>query len=166
MILLIDTCFWSHAKQLHDAKILDPRECIAAFRWGYTIAVQEEIQHFKLDDFVHADKAIMFPVSAGERQNTIKHAPSIAELDDADQELIIACRREGGLILSDDGEFLMECGALDLPAISLPVFLLKLAENGHVDKRSVVRCLKFWEEHHRFKLKQLARWKKELQSIR
>ncbi len=166
MILLTDTCFWSHAKQLHDAKVLDMREHIAAFRWGYTLAVQKEIKHFELDDFVRADRAIMFPVSAGERQNARTQAPSITELDDADQELIIACRRERGLILSDDGEFLMECAALDLPAISLPVLLLKLVENGTMDKRTVARCFKFWEDNHRFKLKQLARWKKELQSIR
>jgi hypothetical protein len=165
MILLIDTCFWSHTKHLHDANVLDIREYIVAFRWGYTLAVQKEIEHFELDDFIHADMAIMFPVSVDERQHAFKQAPSITELDDADQELIIACRRESGLILSDDGEFLMECAALGLPAISLPVFLLKLVQNGDMDKRTVSRCLKFWEEHHRFKLKQLARWKKELQSI-
>jgi hypothetical protein len=165
MIILIDACFWSHSKQLFDANILDIRKYILAFRWGYTLAVQQEIEHFELDDFIRADNAIMFPVSASERQHTFKLAPSITELDDADQELIIACRRERGLILSDDGEFLMECAALGLPTISLPVFLLKLVENGDMDKRTVSRCLKFWEENHRFKLKQLAWWKKELQSI-
>ncbi|NMC07277.1 MAG: hypothetical protein GYA24_18815 [Candidatus Lokiarchaeota archaeon] len=165
MILLIDTCFWSHAKDLHDGGIIDIRQELGAFRWGYSPAVQKEIQHFKLGDFARADKAIVFPVSKEERQALAKHSPAAASLDDADQELIIACQREHGLILSDDGEFLMECAAMGVPAISLPVFLLRLVETRVMDKRSASRCLKYWEEQSLVKKKQLARWRKELQGI-
>jgi len=166
LILLTDTCFWSHAKSLHDGGILDARVYLATFRWGYTPAVQKEIKHFKLDDYARADTAIVFPVSKDERQAFAKQSPAATDLDDADQELIITCQREQGLILSDDGEFLMECAAIGVRAISLPVFFLKLVESGDLDKRSVARCLKFWEDQHRFKLKQLARWRKGLQEIK
>lgn len=165
MILLIDTCFWSHAKDLHDGGIIDTREFLDTFRWGYSPAVQKEIQHFKLGDFARADKAIVFPVSTEERKVFEKRSPTAASLDDADQELIIASQREHGMILSDDGEFLMECAAMNVPAISLPVFLLRLVEQGSMDKRSVARCLKFWEDQNRYKKKQIARWRKELQGI-
>jgi hypothetical protein len=166
LILLTDTCFWSHTKSLHDGGILDAREYVDTFRWGYTPAVQKEIRHFQLDDFARADKAIVFPVSKEERQALAKRSPSAAELDDADQELIITCQREQGIIISDDSEFLMECASLGVQAISLPVFFLKLVEAGEIDKRSVARCFKFWEDQRRYKVKQLARWRKELQEIR
>jgi hypothetical protein len=166
VVLLIDTCFWSHAKSLHEGGILDARKYLDAFRWGYTPAVQKEVRHFQLDDFARADKAIVFPVSKEEFQALVNRSPTAAELDDADQELIITCKREHGMILSDDGEFLMECAAIGVQAISLPVFLLKLVEAGGIDKRSVARCIKFWDDQHRYKHKQLARWRKELQEIR
>jgi hypothetical protein len=166
LIILIDTCFWSHAKGLHDGGIIDARRYLDAFRWGYTPAVQKEIRHFHLDDFARADKAIIFPASKEERQALAKRSPTAADLDDADQERIITCQREQGLILSDDGEFLMECASMGVQAFSLPVFLLRLVEAGVIDKRSVARCFKFWEDQHRYKAKQIARWKKELQEIK
>ena len=66
MIILTDTCFWSHSKEIHDAGILDIREILYDYRWGYTPSIQEEINHWKLDDYIKDDVAIMFPVSDDE----------------------------------------------------------------------------------------------------
>ena len=166
MIILTDTCFWSHSKEIHDAGILDIREILLEYRWGYTPSVQEEINYWGLDDFIKESIAIMFPVSQKEIQSLTSQDPLLESLDQADQELLIACRRESGLILSDDGELLMEATAAVLPALSLPVFILKNTEEGTIEKRMMARCLKLWEDKHRYKKKQISRWGKELQEIR
>ncbi len=165
MLLLTDTCFWSHAEELNRNDVWDIRTILFSFRICTTGAVKAEILHFHLEDFVPLDRIFLVPVS---RQDFRTYSGLLPDLGPADQSLIIASRKnvqENPIILTDDGELLTELIQTKLAGMGLPVFLLQLIRIGLVKKNIGAKCLRFWEKVGRYKKSDLAKWKKELQSI-
>lgn len=165
MILLADTCFLSHMRDLAEDHIYDFHELWASFRWGITLAIQNEVEHFNIFDFFSKAEAYIVPVSNNEIANTLTRYPILTHFDRADQSLITVALREDGIILTDDGDLLMECIAMGLQAMSLPVFCLDLVKSDLLSKTECYHLLKFWEIHHRYAKKDLNRWKKQLQLL-
>ena len=108
MLLLIDTCFSNHVRELHVVEFIDLRIILNDFRWGYTPSVLEEIEYYDLGTFIDKDNAILLQVPPSEINDRIQEDHLFSSFDRADQELFCACRREDALLLSDDGELLME----------------------------------------------------------
>jgi hypothetical protein len=166
VLLLIDTCFWNHSKEVHEAGIWDFREMLPRFRWGYTSAVLEEIKHHKLDSFVPVGRAMLIPATADEIDSLKRFDPVLSEFDFADQSLLVAGRREQGLVLTDDGPLELECIALDIATFRLPGFMLKLVQDGLLIKTIFNRCLRLWEETGRYRKGDMKKWHAALQRIK
>ncbi|MHA1648404.1 MAG: hypothetical protein ACTSVL_12615 [Promethearchaeota archaeon] len=165
MIIFIDTCFWSHSYELFKEKIFDIRKVIENYRWGLTQSVIREIKHFKLDKFVPIDHAFIVPLSKSLIDKKLSMNLTFKEFDKADQSLLIVGMQNSGIILTDDGNLLLECIAMKISAMRLPVFLLKLVEEGKVSKTIFYRCLRFWEKYGNYLKKDLKNWKKDLQQL-
>ncbi|MEX2717242.1 MAG: hypothetical protein Q6353_004975 [Candidatus Sigynarchaeum springense] len=166
ILLLIDTCFWNHCKEVQEAGIWDARDLLPKFRWGYTSAILEEIKHHKLDDFVPVDRAMLVPANADEIDTLKRFDPVISEFDLADQSLLVAGRRERGLVLTDDGPLELECMALDIATFRLPTFMLKLIQDGLLNKTIFNRCWRLWDEARRYRKVDLKKWHAALQLIK
>ncbi len=142
-----------------------PDEILFSFRICTTDAVKEEIINFKLGKFVPLDRIFIIPVST---QDFLKHSNNLPNIDKADQSLIIAARKnpnEKPIILSDDGELILEIIQTGMLGMRLPVFILMLIKWGLVNKNLGAKCLRFWEKVGRFKKKELIKWKNELKMI-
>jgi hypothetical protein len=166
VLLLIDTCFWNHSKEVQEAGIWDLRDLLPKFRWGYTNAVLEEIQHHKLDSFVPVGRAMLIPANADEIDSLKRFDPVLSEFDLADQSLLVAGRREQGLVLTDDGPLELECIALGIATFRLPGFMLKLIQDDLLKKTVFNRCLRLWEEAGRYRKIDMKKWYAALQSIK
>ncbi len=152
-------------RDISEAKIYDFCELWSKFRWGITPDIQEELDHFKVFEFFPITSAYIIPVSNNEIATTLANHPILRNFDQADQSLIIAAIREDGIILTDDGDLLMECIALGLHAMSLPVFCIGLVKSELLSKTECYHLLMFWETHHRYAKKDLKRWKKQWQVL-
>ncbi|NMC05827.1 MAG: hypothetical protein GYA24_11475 [Candidatus Lokiarchaeota archaeon] len=165
MLLLIDTCFWNHCKEIQEAHVWDFRDLLPRFRWGYTSAVLEEIKHYYLDNFVPVDNAMLVPASSNEIDSLKRFDPVISEFDLADQSLLVAGRRERGLVLTDDGPLELECMALDITTFRLPGFMLKLIQDDLLEKTIFNRCWRLWEKTGRYRKVDLKKWHAVVQEI-
>ena len=165
MIFLIDTCFWSHIKDLYDSNIIDLYPIINQFKWGLTEEIKKEIMHFRLDQYIHLNDAYSIPVSKTELENYQKIYFPIKNFDIADQTLIIAGKRDNLTVLTDDGALYMECLAQKIDSFLLPNFSIILVKYGDLEKNSMFKMLRFWEKTKRYSKLQLKRWKSLLQSI-
>ena len=61
MLLLIDTCFWKHAFDLFNRRLVDIRPIRLKQTIGLTKSIIEEIIHFKLDKFVPLNAVSIIP---------------------------------------------------------------------------------------------------------
>jgi rRNA-processing protein FCF1 len=165
MILLADTCFLSHMRNLSEDHIYDFHELWVNFRWGITPDIQKELEHFNIFDFFSKHDAYIIPVSNKEIANTLTRYPLLTHFDRADQSLITVALREDCIILTDDGDLLIECITMGIQAMSLPVFCLDLVKNELLSKTECYHLLKFWENHHSYTKKDLKQWKKTLQLL-
>ncbi|MHA1265886.1 MAG: hypothetical protein ACTSRS_11710 [Candidatus Helarchaeota archaeon] len=165
MILLADTCFLSHIRLLVLSNIYDFRNIWAKFRWGITPDIQKELKYFNLFEFFPKFDAYIIPITNEEISNVCSQFPTLRHFDRADISLIVAALREDALILTDDGELLMECMTNGIPAMSLPVFCLSLVKNNMLSKTECYQLLKFWETHHHYTQKELKRWKNQLRVL-
>ncbi|MHA1651508.1 MAG: hypothetical protein ACTSYB_15060 [Candidatus Helarchaeota archaeon] len=166
MILLADTCFLSHIRLLAEDNIYDFRKLWTKFRWGITSDIQKELKHFNLFAFF-ANKLYIYiiPISNDEISDLCIQFPTLTHFDRADQSLIAVALREDAIILTDDGDLLMECITIGISAMSLPVFCLNLVKNNLMSKTECYHLLKFWEVHHHYTQKELKRWKNQLRLL-
>ena len=166
MIAYTDTCFWSHTKEIYDSLSLDIRLLLSEFKWGMTNAVEQEIIYHKLDKFLPNDQMLKIPITESEIDHFIGKYPSLSEFDLADQTLIVVGKRDEGIILTDDGDLFVQCQIFNIKALLLPQFLLFLVQNGNLKKTEVYRCIRFWEQKHRYKVRDLKKWSKILSEIK
>jgi len=165
VILFADTCFLSHMQDITEAQIYDFRGLWSQFRWGITPDIEKELDHYNIFDFFPKIDAYIIPVNANEIANTFNRYPTLSHFDRADQSLITAAIQENGIVLTDDGDLLIECITIGIRAMSLPVFCLDLVKTELLSKREYYQLLVFWETHHRYAKKDLRRWKKQLQIL-
>jgi hypothetical protein len=166
MLLLIDACFWSHCRELHDAKIWDLRDILQSFSWGYTKQVFQEINDHQLDDYVPDNAGMIIEVRKVEMEQLYAMDPIAATFDEADQSLIVIGKREDGLVLTDDWVLAEECKGLNVSALRLPEFMLNLVAIGIIEKTILYRALRFWDSKGRFQTKEIRRLKKFLQALK
>jgi predicted nuclease of predicted toxin-antitoxin system len=152
-------------KDITESQIYDFRQLWGKFRWGITPDIQRELDHHKIFDFFPLSDAYIIPATNSEIEHNINQFPTLSHFDRADQSIITAAIRENGIILTDDGDLLIECITLGIHAMSLPVFCLDLVKNSELSKRECYHLLIFWETHHRYAKKDLKRWKTQLQSL-
>ena len=126
MLLFIDTCFWSHARELAEVNVLDLRPYLHQFRVGVTEKTWMEITHFHLEEFVAKADLYVVPLTDRELDQNRAKFPTLQGLDNADQTLIITALRDQGVILTDDGDMLLEAQALGIRVVRLPMFCLDL----------------------------------------
>lgn len=165
MLLLADTCFLNHMRDIAEAKVYDFSEIWAKFRWGITPDIVKELDYYNIFEFFPKTNAYIIPIGDDEITNTLTQYPILSHFDQADQSLITAAIQENSIILTDDGDLLMECITMGLLAMSLPVFCLDLVKSELLTKRECYQLLIFWETHHRYAKKDLKRWKKSLQIL-
>ncbi len=165
MIVLIDTCFWLHIKEVYDEVHLDLRFSLRNFKWGYTNKVKEEYGNYHLQNFVPIDEGFQVPISEQEMRLFQEQFPFIQQYDLPDQTLALCTHRDKSILLTDDGGLLMEIEELGLQGFLLPTFSLLMVEAGVMTKNSFAKMLKFWEKMGSYSLKHLKRWKHELQKI-
>ena len=90
-------------------------------------------------------------------------------MDLADQSIWIAGymdKKNEYLILTDDGELLLECQISNINAMRLPSFLIFLCKSDILSKNQVIKCIKYWEKKGRFGKKDLKKWREELLKLR
>jgi len=165
VILLPDTCFLSHIRLLAEDNIYDFRKLWTKFRWGITPDIQKELKHFNLFAFFPKFDPYIIPISNDEISDLCIQFPTLTHFDRADQSLIAVALREDAIILTDDGDLLMECITIGITAMSLPVFCLNLVKNNLMSKTECYHLLKFWELHHHYTKKELKRWKNQLRLL-
>ena len=152
-------------QDITEAQIFDFRQLWVKFRWGITTDIQKESDHFKILDFFPRVDAYLIPVNSSEIDIILNQFPTLSHFDRADQSLLTAAIREKGIVLTDDGDLLIECITLGIHAMSLPVFCLDLVKSGELSKREYYHLHVFWETHHRYAKKDLKRWKTQLQHL-
>jgi hypothetical protein len=163
--LIIDTCFWSHVKELFDSEKIDLRPVILQFNWEITEAIKKEIKNLKVDKFAPIIDAHIFPISNSELDHLLQKYPTVDHFDVADQTIILIGMREKPIISTDDGELLLECQALDLQAFRLPIFMLNLVRAGIIEKKVINSAIRYWIKSGSYKVTQLNQLKKELQKL-
>jgi rRNA-processing protein FCF1 len=166
MIFLTDTCFWKHIEEIHLHKKIDLRPSISLYKWGITLSVKQELTHFEIEEFLKIDEAFLIPVSDKEIKKYQQQYPFFIEYDIADQTLMVVAIRDRCPILTDDRSLFRAARSIGIEALLLPHFCLFLIKEGQISKRDVAQIIKFWEESKRFKLKELKKFKAELQAIR
>ena len=166
MLFLVDTCFWKHIQDVFLETTIDLRLVFQRFRWGTTFLVVKELHNYHLDAFFPHQDHYLIPVSSEELSQSLKTLPFLREFDQADQSLIVAALRDHHPILTDDHSLFRTGLSLGIEIMLLPHFSLFLVRAGEIDKRTVSRLLKFWEQHESFKKKELNEFKNELQQIR
>jgi hypothetical protein len=166
MMLITDTCFWMHLRELHEGLSVDLRPVLNRVRWGITADVKEEIKERRAADFIPEGQGFLIPVSDDEMKAISKRSPTITQLDLADQTLIVVATRDHGIVLTDDGGLYIECQGLGIDVLMLPQLCINLARSGQLDKNEVYKMLRFWEQKGRFPKKFIKELKSELQAIR
>ena len=162
MIFLTDTCFWSHVQVLYQETSIDLRENIKQYHWGFSRKVEQEIVHYKLNQFIPFHDAHIIPISAIEwHQFKLKYS-FLEELDIQDQSLLLIALRDRCHILTDDGSLYIEAKALHLSCFLLPLFMLNQVCSGFLSKREFNRSLRFWESKHLYALRDIKKWKSAL----
>jgi len=165
MLLLMDTCAWSHSEILETEHIFDIRPFLGKFRVGATEEILKELKYYRLHIFVSLQDLFLVPLSSSEWEQALQKYPTLEALDKADQSLVIAALRDKSLLVTDDGDLFLESQALGVDIFRLPAFLLKLARQVNLSKTTVYKCLRFWEERGSYKKRDISRWKTDLQSI-
>jgi hypothetical protein len=166
MMLITDTCFWMHLREIHEGLGVDLRLVLNKVRWGLTDEVKEEIKERRAADFIPEGQGFLIPVSDDEMEAFCKRSPTIKQFDLADQTLIVVATRDHGIVLTDDGGLYIECQGLGIDVLMLPQLCINLARNGQLDKNDVYKMLRFWEQKGRFPKKFIKELKSELQAIR
>ena len=166
MIFLTDTCFWRHFRDIQDDIDIDLRPFVFRVQWGLTNEVLLELNRFQIPQEYLQREYMLVPVSPNELSKTRQKYDFLKDFDEADQTLFISGLRDGNIILTDDRELYRACLSIGIKTLLLPQFCLSLVKEGVMDKRSVNRIIRHWETRKRFKKKELARIKQELQEIR
>ncbi len=166
MMLITDTCFWMHVREIHEGLGFDLRPVLNKVRWGLTAEVKEEIKERRAVDFIPEGQGFLIPVSNDELEGFSRRSPTIKEFDLADQTLIVVATRDRGIVLTDDGGLYIECQGLGIDVLMLPQLCVSLARSGQLDKNDVYKMLRFWEQKGRFPKQFIKELKVDLQAIR
>ena len=145
---------------------LDLRPIVSLYKWGITVAVEEELVHFRVEKFIKLEDAFMIPISEKELEYYRQKYSFFTEYDLADQTLMAASIRDKCPLLTDDRSQYRTARSIGVDAMLLPHFCLLLVRDGNIDKRSVRQMIKFWEKTKKFKVRTLKMVKAELQAIR
>jgi hypothetical protein len=164
--MLCDTCFLIHTRELCEIGKIDFRPILSQFRLGITDYLLTEFEHFEVLDFFQANQFNKVPISESDILKFLHSHPFLDNLDRADQSLLLEAKNTSNIILSDDGELILEARALNIDCYMLPQFGLSLVRNSLISKNILSKALKFWENVHRYALKDLKNWSRELQEIR
>jgi len=164
-MFIIDTCFWNHIRELFETIEIDLRPLIQQLNWGFTDALMKEYQNYELDKFISLESGVMFPITERTFSDILQKNPTIKELDLSDQTIYVSAIRLDLIVLSDDGELIMECLGTNIKAFRLPSFMLFLAESGKIKKKEVKQALNFWKLHNLYKLSELKKWETYLMKI-
>ena len=100
MLIITDTCFWTHSIRLFNAKILDVRLLLLEFDLLTTNRVLEEIENYRLGHFVSIKRFEILPIS----DEAFNKYPELSEMDIQDGSLVIAydqLQREDAFILTE-----------------------------------------------------------------
>ncbi|WP_457556950.1 hypothetical protein [Candidatus Harpocratesius sp.] len=165
MLFLIDTCFWLHIQHILLEIKIDLRDVLRHFRWGYTKQIVEEYHNYHLQKFIPIEDGFRIPLSQKEIISFQKQFPFINEFDLPDQTLAFCAKRDGAILLSDDGGLLMEIKSWGLVGFRLPSFCIWLIQSGYIRKNIGAQLLRFWEKNGLYQKREIKRWKKALQHI-
>ena len=164
MLILSDTCFWTHSIRIFQEKILDVRPILLNFDLYTTDRVLEEVYNYKLENFVPLNETTIIPIF----DEDFGEYPELSGMDIQDGSLVIAydqIENEDPLILTDDGELYEECIQTNRDVFLLPLFLLFMVEKKYLSKKKMAQCLRFWEKNGKYKKRDIKKWKLELQMI-
>ena len=166
MILLTDTCFWTHLFDLYSFGKIDLRKFLKYFKWGLTEEVLNEINALKIENFFPKSDSFIIPLNKIELTNFLSKYPFLSELDMADQTLVATAYRNKLTILTDDGGLFMVSQALGISTLKLPHFCLLLTKEGLIKKNLIFRILEYWKSLNRYLNQDLKKWDLILQNIR
>jgi rRNA-processing protein FCF1 len=166
MIFITDTCFWRHIRDIQEDIGIDLRPFVFRVQWGLTEQVLQELQRFQIAQEYLEQNYLVVPVSSIELRQIRKKYEFLTDFDEPDQTLFLSAVRDGNIVLTDDRDLYRACLSIGVKSLLLPQFCLALVLEGVMDKRSVHRIIRHWENRGRFKKKELARIKEELQKIR
>lgn len=168
MLLLLDTCFCSHCEELFLNDIFDIRPLLLKFKIAITNYGKKELMHFGLNKFLNLEDILIIDTETLNLEIYRKNNEFIDALDKPDQLLWIIAyknKEEDYIVLTDDGELLLNCQISKLSAMRLPTFLIFLGKLNYLSKNQIAKCLKFWEKIGRFKKQELKKWNYELQQM-
>lgn len=162
MQFVTDTCFWTHVCHLFTQIRIDLRSPLNAYLWGITTAVQEELLHFNLEEFVPFKNANLIPITHAEFDRFLIKYPHLREFDHADISVLYAAQRDGNIILTDDGGVYLEAVSMKLAVLYLPDWCLYLVRDAGLAKHECAKILRFWEENGVYSRLKLKKWKQAL----
>lgn len=122
---------------------IDLRDVLIHFRWGYTEQIVEEYHNYHLQKFIPIEDGFRIPLSQKEIISFQKQFPFINEFDLPEQTLAFCAKRDGAILLSDDGELLMEIKSWGLVGFRLPSFCIWLIQSGFIRKIQGLNCSDF-----------------------
>jgi hypothetical protein len=90
---------------------------------------------------------------------------TLNSFDLADRTLLLCAQRDLGIILTDDYDLMLEAYAMKINVFRLPAFLIFLLKNNQIEKKTVNKAFRYWSNTHRYKEKDLTKWKFQVHDI-
>jgi hypothetical protein len=124
-----------------------------------------ELNYYEIDSFLNESEDSLVEFSQQELENHLKQYPDHIKFDLADQQLLGSALRDKAIILTDDMALYLEAIGIDVISMRLPHFCLFLVKNGLLRKNHARKIIIFWEKKHAYKLKELKKWRNELEQL-
>ena len=163
MFFLTDTCFWTHLKWVFMELNIDFRLNLAEYNWGITSEVKKELNYYEIDSFLTESESPLVEFSQQEFKAHLKKYPDQIKFDLADQQLLGTALHDKAIILTDDMALYLEAIGNNVISMRVPHFCLFLVKNAQLRKKTARTIFIFWEKKHAYKLKELKKWRSELE---
>ena len=165
MYFIIDTCFLLHAIDLKRREVIDLSPQLKKCHLAITHDLLKEIENYTDGSFIDIREFTILATPKTKCNQFKRKYEYLEYFDKADQGIWISSINTDNIVLTDDGALYEELIQLGVRTYRLPSFLLLLVDRNKLNKNEARRCLKYWEDNSLYKIKDLKKWKKQLNKI-
>ncbi len=165
MYFLVDTCFLLHAINLKSENIIDLSPPLKKASLAITHDLLREIKNYTDGSFIEIREFTILATPKTKWKQYKKRYEYLEYFDEADQSIWISSVNTENIALTEDGALYEELIQLGVEVYRLPTFLLLLVAQNRLTKNQVRDCLKNWEDNSQYRIKDLKKWKSELNKL-